>query len=158
MALTTLTTRNQSPYRGTASRDFDRFFNELFYGARQPAPFKGARAPREGFVPRVDVTETATAYTVTAELPGVDPAAVDVVIEEGVLTLRGEKANSHEGAAEGLRRVESTFGSFERRLRFGTAVDEANVKASFKNGVLEVTLPKPPEAQPQVRTVPIETP
>ena len=125
----------------------------------------GAVAASASFVPRIDAVEDGDAFRVTAELPGVEAGDLAVEIEDGVLTLAGQKRSRLGNADDGgehadrdrprLRRVETSWGRFERRLRFGVPIDEANVKASFRNGVLTVTVPKAAHARTQVRTIPV---
>ena len=133
----------------------DAFFDDLWNGfARVPASL------HEGpgrFVPNLDVAETDEEYRVTAELPGLSEKDFEVVLEDNVLTLKGEKTDQYEKEEGGHRRAETHSGRFERRIRFEGAIAEEDVKAAYKNGVLTVTLPKPPEARPQVRSIPIET-
>ena len=118
-------------------------------------------AAASAFVPQVDAIEDEDAFRITAEVPGVAEADLSVEIEEGVLTLRGEKKNyldssSEEQGASRLHRVESRYGAFERRLRFNAEVDDAAVTASYRNGVLTIVVPKLAEAAPEVRTIPVE--
>ena len=112
------------------------------------------------FTPSIDAVENEVEYRVTAELPGVDESDFDLVIEDGVLTLKGDKKSRYESdgdeAQPGYRRVETRWGHFVRRLRFGAEVDEGGVKASYKNGVLEVVVPKVVEEK-KVRTIPVTT-
>jgi len=114
------------------------------------------------FVPRIDAIEDASSFRVTAELPGVADEDLSVEVEDGVLTLRGEKKSTVETPeGEGsdgarYRRIESSFGRFERKLRFGVPIDEANVTASSKNGILTIVIPKLAEARPSVRSIPVE--
>lgn len=136
---------------GNADRLFDELWSDF---GRFPSAFVTERAR---FVPRVDVTETDEAYTVTAELPGLEEKDFEVVLEDGVLTLKGQKRSEHESEEANVRRYESRSGEFVRRLRFETPIDENGVVAAYKNGVLTVTLPKPEEARPQVRNIPIQT-
>ena len=130
-------------------------FGPLLERAFPPASDVAASA----FVPRIDAVEEEGAFRVTAELPGVAEEDVAVEVEDGVLTLRGEK-KSHFEAPETdgarYRRVETSWGRFERRLRFGGPIDESNVRASAKNGVLTIVIPKLEEPRPAVRTIPIE--
>lgn len=131
---------------------FDAFWNDLAGAPRWVA------APRPSrFVPRIDVSETDDAYRVEVELPGVESSNIEVIAEDEVLTLKGEKKRSEEGETEGAGRSESLYGSFERRLRFPHAIPEEGVKAVYKNGVLTVSFPKPVEARPQERLIPVET-
>lgn len=110
-----------------------------------------------GFTPRVDVTESDEAYRVEAELPGLEAKDFEVVLEDDVLTLKGEKRDVRKEAEQGRRRTESVHGRFERRFRFPAEVVADEVKAEYRNGVLAVTLPKAPQARPQVRSVPVHT-
>ena len=131
---------------------FDEFWNDLAGAPRRLAAERPSR-----FVPRIDVSETDDEYRVDVELPGVESSDVEVIAEDEVLTLKGEKKRSEEGETEGARRGESLYGSFERRLRFPHAIPKEGVKAVYKNGVLTVTFPKPVEARPQERLIPVET-
>ena len=119
-------------------------------------------SPDAVFTPNLDAFENDAEYRITAELPGLEESDFSVEIEDGVLTLKGEKKTRHEEGegdddSSGYRRVETRGGRFERRLRFGGEVDSENVKASYKNGVLEVIVPKVVEERPQVRTIPVHT-
>ena len=123
----------------------------------------GLRSANSGvqFTPSIDAVENDDEYRITAELPGLDQADFSVEIEDGVLTLKGDKKSRFESDADadarrGCRRVEARWGHFERRLRFGAEVDEDAVKASYKNGVLEVVVPKVADER-SVRTVPVHT-
>jgi len=118
--------------------------------------------PAGQFNPNIDAEENDDEYRVIAELPGLEEDDFSVEIEDGVLTLKGEKKTRYVSDDEaepqsGYRRVEARWGRFERRLRFGAEVDEDAVKATYKNGVLEVVVPKVVPAQPEVRTIPIQT-
>ena len=114
-----------------------------------------------GFVPRIDLTESDESYTLSAELPGVKRDDLEIVIEDKVLTLKGEKKaakDTREDDEKGarLRRRETRFGSFERRIAFREPIAEDEIKARYVDGVLSITIPKPPEARSKVRTVPVE--
>ena len=144
------------PVNFVAAREADRLFGE-FFGApgRPPSPF-AAEQPR-GFVPKLDVSESDDGYTVTAELPGVKQEDLEVLLEDNVLTLKGEKRDGRESEEEGARRSEMRFGSFERRVAFRSPIAEDEVKARFADGLLTIAIPKPPEERPKVRAVPVET-
>jgi HSP20 family protein len=92
--------------------------------------------------PRCDVTERDDAIVVHAELPGVDVKDMEVTVENGVLTLRGEKRSERKEEEKGRTYSERFFGSFERRLAIPESVDVDRIEAKLKDGVLEVTLPK----------------
>ncbi len=108
------------------------------------------------WMPAVDVRETKDALEITAELPGIEPKNVEVSVENGVLTLKG--AREFEKAADGetYHRVERAYGSFERSFSLPTNVDPEKVKASYRHGVLHLTLPKREEAKPRSVTIKVE--
>ena len=99
----------------------------------------------------VDVRETGDALLVQAELPGLTVDDVDVRVENGVLTISGEKKQELEQDSEdsGYRLVERCYGRFERSFRLPRSVDAEKVKAEFANAVLTVTFPKAEEAKPR---------
>lgn len=101
------------------------------------------------FVPALDVTEDEQALTLTAELPGVNKDDLDVCIEDGVLTLRGEKKEEQKSEGTGWHRVERRYGRFERRIRMPEYVDTDKARAEHKDGVLTLTVPKVQKARPK---------
>ncbi|MDJ0847666.1 MAG: Hsp20/alpha crystallin family protein [Myxococcota bacterium] len=132
-------------------RALDALFDEMWRGI---APRVGTLP---GFSPRIDLRESDEAFVLRAELPGLDENDFEIALEDDVLTLKGEKKTEHEEEREGLRHVETRSGSFERRFRLPVPVKADDVKATFEKGVLTVTLPKPEEERPQVRTIPVST-
>ena len=131
----------------TFRKEMDRFL-ERFWDADEMRP-AGAWAPD------IDIAETKEALTIRAEVPGMEPKDMQVTLENGVLTLRGEKRQEMEQKDERLYRSERHYGSFARSLRLPANVDASNVTASFKNGVLTVVMPKTPEARG--KAIPITT-
>jgi HSP20 family protein len=97
--------------------------------------------------PAMDVAETDKTYEITAELPGMIESEVQVVASNGVLTIKGEKKEEKEEKKKDYYLSERRYGSFDRRLRIPDGVDEDKIEATFKKGVLSVTIPKKPEAQ-----------
>jgi len=97
--------------------------------------------------PAVDITESAAGYEITAELPGLDEKNIEVKLVNGNLTIKGEKKEEKEEEEKDYYLHERRFGSFERSFRVPDGVDLDKIEASFKKGVLKVTLPKTPEAQ-----------
>ena len=111
--------------------------------------FWGRRAP--GAVsPATDITEDDGHYVVTAELPGVKRTDISVEVRDGVLTIRGEKKSEREEKSEKRRYVERSFGSFSRAFTLPSDADERKIEASFKDGVLTVTLAKTEARKAQV--------
>jgi HSP20 family protein len=134
------------------SSALDRLFDDVLGGYKTRPP---TRAP--AFTPRIDVDEADGELRLTAELPGLEDKDFGVTIDGDLLTIKGEKKLEREVEDEGRSVIERSDGSFERSFRFGWDVDPETVKASFKNGVLEVVIPKPDDEQPEPRTIPITT-
>ena len=108
----------------------------------------GAAAMRR-WLPAMDLVETADAFVLRADLPGMSESDVTLEVEDGTLTLSGERKAEHEVSKEGFHRVERAFGSFSRALTLPKGVDPEAVTASFDRGVLEVRIPKPEERKPR---------
>ena len=150
--------RPRRPLEGLR-QGIDRLFDDFGIGAwRSPVrssffdidPFRRAKAAFSG-VPAVDVTETEKGYKVVAELPGMDEKNIEVKITNGMLTIKGEKQEEKEEEKQEEKQDyylrERSFGSFERTLPVPDGVELDQVDASFKKGVLTVTLPKTAGAQ-----------
>jgi HSP20 family protein len=112
------------------------------FGDRDWSPFLSGGGRSSSFSPAVDVVETAEAYMLKAELPGINPNDIALEVERDVLTLKGERKFENEEEREGYRRVERSYGSFVRSfvLPQGTNVDAIEAKA--ENGILTVSIPK----------------
>jgi HSP20 family protein len=132
----------------TLSREMNRVFDNFMRGFGGAFP---ARYGLPGAWPHVEVSESDKDVTVKAELPGMEQKDIEVSLHDGVLTLRGEKKSETNGAVY----TERWHGQFERALQVGPDIDPDSVSASFKNGVLTVTLAKRPEAQRSVKRIPI---
>jgi HSP20 family protein len=136
-------------------REVDRLFDD-FNGGMWRSPFRRSFFDIEPFrrseaafggAPAVDVIETDKAYEITAELPGMDEKNVEVKFADGVLTIKGEKQEEKEEKKKDYYLSERSFGSFQRAFQVPDGVDADKIDASFKKGVLTVTLPKSAEAQ-----------
>jgi len=112
---------------------------------------------RQGYWPKLDVSEDDKAVTVRADLPGMEEKDVEVSLAEGVLTIRGEHEETHEEKEKDYHVRERQYGHFHRTIPVGRGIDEENVKAEFKNGVLTVTLPKTEEAKERTKKIPISS-
>lgn len=130
-------------------REVNRLFDDAFRSFGSPSLFRNGEAAW----PNVEVGETDKELRVTAELPGMTEKDIDVSLDDGTLTIRGErKSESRDGER---RRSEFYYGSFERRIPLDWEVDEDKVEASFSKGVLNVTIPKSEKAMKQTRRIPI---
>lgn len=132
--------------------EVDRFFDD-FGGARSVFNFAPTAAP----VPAIEFAENEKDYSVTAELPGMDEGDIDLTIADGVLTLSGEKKEERERNEKGLRLSERRYGSFERRFALPADANEANVSATFKRGVLSISIPKDEKIQARSRKIEINS-
>ena len=101
------------------------------------------------WVPSVDVSETDGEYQIKAEIPDVKKEDVKVTLEDGVLTIQGQRKQEKEDKDTKYHRVERAYGSFVRSFTLPDLIDEQRVKAEFKNGVLNLQLPKSEKAKPK---------
>ena len=134
--------RTLAPWGGNLRREMERFFDRFVEPFGEPFETMGGE-----WVPKVDVAETKDAMVVKAEMPGVDPKDIEVTFMGDLLTLKGEREKATEEKEERYHRMERTYGAFFRTVRLPMAVDGSKVTATFKNGVLVVTLPKTPAAK-----------
>jgi HSP20 family protein len=118
--------------------------NQIFDGGART----DASSAAADWIPPADVQEFADRYVLSFDLPGVELNAIDVTLEKGILSVSGTRA--HEAPKDVERsRIERPRGRFHRRFTLPETVDAANVRATARNGVLEVTIPKQPKAQPR---------
>ena len=137
------------------SWDMDRWFEDFFR-----RPFASAM-PRiwtetEEFSPAIDVFEEGNDVVVKAELPGMKKEDIEISLTEDVLTLSGEKRSEKKVERKDYHRYESTYGSFCRTIGLPSDVKQDQVKASFKDGVLEIRMPKTEEARKKETKIKIE--
>lgn len=99
------------------------------------------------WTPSVDISETDTAYLIKGEIPGVKKEDVKITIEDGMITMRGERKQEKEEKDKKFHRIERSYGSFVRSFRLPDDADETAVKAEFKDGMINVTLPKSEKAK-----------
>jgi HSP20 family protein len=136
-------------------RELDRFF-EGFLQGRWPASMLDTWAAGD-LNPSIDLTEDDKAYHVSAELPGMDQADVDVSFSDGLLTISGEKKQEQEEKDKDFYRRERSYGAFRRSLAIPGTVDEAKIDATFRKGVLKIQLPKTKEAQKKARKIAVKS-
>ena len=103
--------------------------------------------------PAVDIYETENELVLKADIPDVDPKNVGIQLENGTLTLKGERKFEQEKNGKGFHRIERSYGSFVRAFSLPDTVDAEHVKADYKNGVLTVTVPKKEVAKPRTINV-----
>jgi HSP20 family protein len=131
-------------------REMDRLFDDVFR-----ASLPGGTSLSSGFGlgwPSLEVKETDDRITVTAELPGLNEKDVELIVHDGVLTLRGEKKSEHQDKDRGWS--ERYYGRFERSVALPDGADEARCEADFRDGVLTISMPRSMEAR-RGRKIPI---
>jgi HSP20 family protein len=109
---------------------------------------EGAVATAE-WAPAVDIKEEVDKFVIHADIPGVKPENIEVSMEAGVLTVKGEKESEAKTEKEGYKRVERTYGSFYRRFSLPDTADGDAINAKCKHGVLEITIPKREAVKPK---------
>jgi HSP20 family protein len=121
-------------------QEMNRLFDEFFGESR-------AEIAEGTWLPAVDVSETEAEMVVRVELPGLSKENIELSLHDNVLTLKGEKKQEKKEEKENYHRVERSYGSFNRSLTLPADVDQSKIQATFKNGVLEIVLPKAEEAK-----------
>lgn len=132
--------------------EVDRLFDSAFRGFNRHSFFGGS----DVFKPKVDIVGSEKDYTVTVELPGIDEQDVKIDLMGNNLVIKGEKKQEEKTEEEGYYRVERRYGSFQRVLDLPDDADREGVKASFKNGILTVTMPRLKVEHHEKKSIPIE--
>lgn len=129
-------------------KELENYFNKLQRHGQWPAAGSDSgELTIPDWSPKVDIKETNESYLIKAELPGVDKKNVSVTLEHDVLTIRGEKRFEKEFDDEKTHRVECSYGSFVRSFSLPEAVEDEHVTAKFKDGILNLVIPKSSSAK-----------
>jgi HSP20 family protein len=131
-------------------KEINRLFETSF--SRLPQRF----VSEESFAPAIDLYEDENEYVVEAELPGLKQDEIKVSVEDDILSISGEKKREKEVKEENLYRSERFYGKFERQIVLPQNADRENIKASYKDGVLKVIIPKKEEAKPKKVDIKVE--
>ena len=132
-------------------RDIDRLWDSFFE--------EGLRSRVEGeeeWLPALDRAETDNEIVVKAEVPGMDPKDIDISLSDGMLTIKGEKKQEREEKESDYHLIERSYGAFSRSVQLPKEVQRNKIKASYKNGVLSITLPKSEEAKKKEITIKVQ--
>ena len=134
------------PFRdlNTLQDRMNRLFEEANRGGRADEP-----TATTSWSPSVDIFETEESIVVKAEVPGVDPKEIELSLENNVLTLKGDRRFEKETKDENYHRIERSYGGFSRSFSIPALVEEAAIKADYKEGVLTIVLPKTEKARPK---------
>ena len=138
-------------------RDVDRVFGDFLSDWRWPDRNLNMLDRQMGrFMPEIDVKETEKEFRVTADLPGMDEKDLEVSLIDGGLSIKGEKREEHEEEKCDIYRAERRYGAFERLIPLSSDINVNKAKATFKKGVLKITLPKTESARSNRKTIPVE--
>ncbi len=136
------------PHRGFST--FSDRFNKMFAETARALSTHGLEDLEKGsWAPSVDIYETEDSYKLSADLPGINRDDIQIDIKDNTLTIKGEKKFEDKVSKDNYVRVEREYGTFTRSFALSENVDPENIKANYKDGVLEVTLPKKEEAKPK---------
>lgn len=136
-------------------REVNRLFDDVFRSFDSRLPAFGSLSSFSAAWPNVEISETDKEIKVNAEVPGLEEKDIEVLLDDGVLTLKGEKRSETEDKDKQFS--ERFYGRFERRIPLGVEVEEDKIDARFKNGVLSIVLPKSAKAQSQVKRIAIKS-
>lgn len=142
----------------TPLRDMEGFFDR-YYNALGQSPYAGndvGLSRKHEWRPSVDISETKKHYLIKAELPEVEKDDVDVSVENGLLTISGERHYEQEEETETKHRIESMYGRFSRSFTLPSDADESKISAKSKNGVLKVRVPKMKQTEEKAVRVSVE--
>ena len=135
-------------------REVNRLFDDVFRPFDGGLPSVGRASSFGGNWPSVEISDNDKEIRVTAEVPGMEEKDIEILLDDGVLTLRGEKRSETEDKDRQFS--ERYYGRFERRILLGNDIEEDRIDARFRNGVLSVTLPKTAKAQSQAKRIAIK--
>ncbi len=130
-------------------REFEDIFNLYGRSLNNAAAGTDTSGQKAQWRPAADISETETDYIIRLALPGVSREDVDVSVHESVISIKGERRLNKIDDTERQYRMESLYGSFERRFTLPENIDENNIRATNNNGVLQVSVPKRAVAEPQ---------
>ena len=135
-------------------RRFQDEVNRLFndggaYGLNGSLDADRSSVATSAWTPAVDIKEEAQRYVITADVPGVEPKDIDITMENGVLTIKGERRSEASTDGNGYKRVERSYGGFYRRFSLPDTADSEGISARSEHGVLEVVIPKKEALQPR---------
>jgi HSP20 family protein len=132
---------HHNPLQDELQQVFERFFGE--------SETDSSSVVTSQWVPRVDIKEEPSRFVIFADLPGVDPSAIEVNMDKGVLSIKGERKTEAQGEGERWSRNERAHGVFFRRFALPDSANPDGIEATGKHGVLEISIPKRPEASPR---------
>ena len=140
----------QWPGQASLQNEMKQAFDRLFEGSLfDQTGSDDSSVVTSQWVPRVDVKEENDRFVLYADLPGIDPNDIEVSMDKGLLTIKGERSSETSEQTDRFSRIERRYGSFHRRFALPDSADPEGIQAHGRNGVLEITIPKRPESAPR---------
>jgi HSP20 family protein len=140
----------QMPGPGRVQNDLRQMFDRLIEGNLfDQDESDDSSIVTSQWVPRVDVKEEQNRFVLYADLPGIDPDEIEVSMDKGILTIKGERSSETSDQTDRFSRIERRYVSFYRRFALPDSADPEGIQAHGRNGVLEISIPKKPEAAPR---------
>ena len=134
--------RNAQSLQDDARQFFDRFFQAGDLGDE-------SAVVTSQWIPRVDIREEENRFVILADLPGIEPDQVEILMDKGILSIKGERKGEFEDNEPNFSRIERRYGVFHRRFALPDSADPDGITAEGRNGVLEISIPKKPETTPR---------
>lgn len=144
-----MTTVRYNTLNPLSSRDLQQEFKQVFERLLGEASSDQSDVVTSQWAPRVDIKEEPERFVIFADIPGVDPKDIEVQMDKGILTLKGERASEAGSEGERYTRRERAWGSFYRRFALPDSADADGITATGRNGVLRIDIPKRPETTPR---------
>lgn len=139
----------QWPAMGSTKDPVKQIFDRLFEGNLFNTNADESSVVTSQWVPRVDIKEEPNRFVLFADIPGVDPQDIEVQMDKGLLTIKGERREEKTDESERYSRIERRHGVFHRRFALPDSADPDGITASGSNGVLTISIPKRPESTPR---------
>lgn len=140
----------QWPGQASFQNEFKQMFDRMFEGNYlDQGDSDDSSVVTSQWVPRVDVKEENDRFVLYADLPGINPDDIDVSMDKGILTIKGERSGETSEQTDRFSRIERYYGSFHRRFALPDSADPEGIQAHGRNGVLQISIPKRPEAAPR---------
>lgn len=136
--------------RGDVFGEIDKLFSD-FFGETSLAP-----SVNFDYLPKIDVKETQTEFQIRADLPGLSEKDIDVQYSDGTIQIKGERNFENEEKKDDYHRIERSYGKFERRIALPSEIQEDKIEAEYKNGVLNLTLPKSEKAKTSQKKIAVK--
>jgi len=151
-------TRNDEGPFDAFRRQMDSLFDNFLedFGGRSFFPAWSGGSALKSFNPKFDIAEAEDAWHITAEMPGMEQKDLDITLDNGALTIKGEKKQEKEEKHKEYFLSERGYGLFQRSFALPEGTDPENIKAEFKNGILKLDLPKTEKAKSNIRKIAIK--